>query len=91
MRLPGINRSLRKKWERQKDRLGYYPHYQRIGRVLMEVRFLTSPLDRISWTVVNMATMEVHVFRKNGAPLAPGTKGRLIGPVVYRRGVKQCP
>lgn len=84
MRIRGIDRQTRKQWERQKSDLGYYPHYQKVGRVLMEVRFIISPMDRRSWTVLNLVTREVLVFRKNGSPITPWTRGKLIGPLIHK-------
>jgi hypothetical protein len=52
----------------------------------MEVRFVY-PQPRNRWVVLNLATQQVHEFRKNGTPLGR-TCGILIGPVILKRKVR---
>lgn len=77
-----------RKWKKIKETLGYLPHYHQIGRVLMEVRFPLNHPRKNFWRVVNIVTLEVHEFRRNGTPLN-GTRGRLVGPLVEKRKVKR--
>jgi hypothetical protein len=76
------------KWKTVHQTFGYLPHYQKCGRLLMEVKFVRCPDDRKFWTVLNIVTGDVEEFRHNGTPLN-GSRGRLVGPVVHRKLVKR--
>lgn len=86
MRLKGRDWREVKKWRQIQAELGYLPHYHKVGRVLMEVRFLLT--DRHFWCVLNTVTGVTHRFRRNGTPLN-GTRGRLCGPLVEKRKIRQ--
>lgn len=88
MRLKGRSAAERKKWRRIQEQCGYLPHYHRSGRLLVEVRFLLTA--RYFWRVISTATGEILEFRRNGTPLN-GTRGRLVGPLVEKRKVKNAP
>lgn len=73
-------------WKKIHSEFGYLPHYQQIGRLKMEVKFVLCPDDRNYYTVLNMVTRDVLEYRHNGTPLN-GSRGRLVGPLVRRRKV----
>lgn len=77
----------RRPWRLMRMEYGYLPHFQKVGRVMMEVRFLPCPRDKYDcWLVLNLTTGETGHFRKNGTPLN-NTRGRLVGPLVTPRRV----
>jgi hypothetical protein len=88
VKLKGQHWKTLRKLNAQQKELGYIPHYHRVGRVLMEVRFLISGTNRKWWTVVNTVTGKVHEFFHNGAPRR-NARGRLVGPIVFKRKIKK--
>jgi hypothetical protein len=89
VRLKSVPREVARKWKLQQKENGYCPHYHKIGRILMEVRFPNGQ-PRDTWIVVNLVTKEFLKFRRNGAPLK-GSRGRLVGPLIEKRRVRRCP
>jgi hypothetical protein len=81
-----ITWSKTKRWKPIHTELGYLPHYQKCGRLLMEVKFVRCKEDRKFWTVINTVTGDVETFRQNGTPLN-GSRGRLVGPLIHQRKV----
>lgn len=88
MRLKGVDKKQARRWRREQAENGYCPHYHKVGRIRMEVKFLRGQ-PRNSWVVVNLVTGLVHEFRKNGTPLGK-TRGVLTGPIILKRKVKHA-
>lgn len=87
MRLKSADRALVRQWRREQKTLGYLPHFHRVGRIKMEVRFLpVQPRDG-SYRVINLVTGECLWFRRNGTPLN-GSRGVLNGALVQKRKLK---
>jgi len=86
MRLKGRDWPEIRKWKRIQQKMGYFPHYHKVGRVSVEVVFVRHWLDRRFWVVQCLLTDKVMYFRKNGHPL-PGGRGRLTGPLIEKRKV----
>lgn len=86
MRLKGVDPKQLRRWRRAQEQNGYLPHYHRVGRILMEVRFCHQQ-PRDFWCVINLVTGEHLQFRKNGSPLVG--RGRLVGPLVRKGKVRR--
>lgn len=88
MRLKGRDYREVRRWKKIQELFGYLPHFRRVGRVLVEVRFLLHPADRRWWVVICVASGAVMIFYRNGTPLGT-SRGRLVGPLIEKRKVKK--
>lgn len=86
MRLKGADRQQVRKWRQQQKENGYLPHYHKVGRILMEVRFCPKQ-PRLWWCVINLVTGEHLTFHKTGLPLEG--RGRLVGPLIRKGKIKR--
>lgn len=87
MRLKSADRALVRRWRREQETLGYLPHFHRVGRIKMEVRFLSVQPRDGSYKVVNLVTGECLRFRRNGTPLN-GSRGVMIGALILKRKIR---
>ena len=88
MRLKGRDSATLIRLRKELQANGYFPHYHKIGRIKMEVRFTMKQPKSDFFVVVNVVTGELHEFRRNGSPKSKGTRGRLVGALIHRPKVR---